>query len=72
MGARVLAVADAFDAMTSNRPYRDALPAEVAYQEILNCSGTQFDPQVVEAMKVCWETGQIKEILKNSNGHNKN
>lgn len=69
MGARVLAVADAFDAMTSNRPYRSALPAEVAYQEILNCSGAQFDPQVVDAMKACWESGQIKEILDQNNGH---
>ena len=69
MGARVLSVADAFDAMTSNRPYRDALSSEVAYQEILNCSGTQFDPQVVEAMKTCWKSGQIKQILNQNNGH---
>jgi putative two-component system response regulator len=69
IGARVLAVADAFDAMTSNRPYREALTAEVAYQEILNCSGTQFDPQVVEAMKTCWESGQIEQILNQNNGH---
>ncbi len=69
VGARVLAVADAFDAMTSNRPYRSALPAEVAYQEILNCSGTQFDPQIVEAMKTCWESGEIQEILDQNNGH---
>jgi putative two-component system response regulator len=69
LGARLLAVADAFDAMTSNRPYRNALSAEVAYQEILNCSGTQFDPEVVEAMKICWESGQIEEILNQGNGH---
>ncbi len=69
MGARVLAVADSFDAMTSNRPYRDALSPETAYQEILNCSGTQFDPRVVEAMKACWEAGQIDEILNQNNGH---
>ena len=69
MGARVLSVADAFDAMTSNRPYRDALSSEVAYQEILNCSGTQFDPQIVEAMKTCWKSGQIEQILNQNNGH---
>jgi putative two-component system response regulator len=69
IGARLLAVADAFDAMTTNRPYRNALPAEVAYQEILNCSGTQFDPRVVEAMKSCWEAGQIETILEENNGH---
>jgi HD-GYP domain-containing protein (c-di-GMP phosphodiesterase class II) len=72
MGARVLAVADAFDAMTSNRPYRNALSSEVAYQEILNCSGTQFDPEVVKAMRSCWESGQIEEILNQNNGHKKN
>lgn len=69
LGARVLAVADAFDAMTSNRPYRNALSAEVAYQEILNCAGTQFDPEIVEAMKTCWESGQIEEVLNKGNGH---
>lgn len=47
LGARILAVADAFDAMTSDRPYRDALSAEKALQEIRRCTGTQFDPIVV-------------------------
>lgn len=69
LGARVLAVADAFDAMTSNRPYRNALSSETAFQEILNCSGTQFDPVVVDAMKACWESGQVQEILEKSNGN---
>lgn len=45
--SRVLAVADAFDAMTSTRAYRKALPREEALQEIGRCSGTQFDPEVV-------------------------
>jgi HD-GYP domain-containing protein (c-di-GMP phosphodiesterase class II) len=44
--ARVLAVADAFDAMTSPRPYRPALPASEAFAEIDRCAGTQFDPVV--------------------------
>ncbi len=46
--ARILAVADAFDAMTSDRPYRKALPLEVAVGELKKHSGTQFDPRVVE------------------------
>ncbi|GAB6063979.1 HD-GYP domain-containing protein [Deferrisoma palaeochoriense] len=46
LGARILAVADTFDAMTSDRPYRKGLPNEVAYEEIERCSGTQFDPEV--------------------------
>jgi putative nucleotidyltransferase with HDIG domain len=46
LGARVLAVADAFDAMTSDRPYRSAMPIEEALDEIRRCAGTQFDPVV--------------------------
>jgi HD-GYP domain-containing protein (c-di-GMP phosphodiesterase class II) len=47
--ARVVAVADTFDAMTSDRPYRNALPTSVALAEIERCAGTQFDPVVVAA-----------------------
>lgn len=47
--ARIIAVADAYDAMTSNRAYRRALPHEVAVGEIERCSGTQFDPEVALA-----------------------
>jgi HD-GYP domain-containing protein (c-di-GMP phosphodiesterase class II) len=42
----VLAVADAFDAMTSDRPYRSALSHEEALAEIERCAGTQFDPRI--------------------------
>jgi putative nucleotidyltransferase with HDIG domain len=49
MGARILAVADAFDAMTSDRPYRPAISVEEARQEIRRCIGTQFDPAVASA-----------------------
>lgn len=49
--ARVTAVADAFDAMTSSRSYRSAMPVEVAYQRILEGNGTQFDPTLVEEFK---------------------
>jgi len=48
IGARVFAVADALDAITSDRPYRRAQSFDVAREEILRCSGTQFDPSVVE------------------------
>ena len=44
--ARVLAVADAFDAMTSDRPYRRALSREQALAEVERCAGTQFDPEI--------------------------
>ncbi len=47
IGARIFAVADALDAMVSDRPYRRALPISYAREEIQRCSGTQFDPKVV-------------------------
>ena len=49
LGSRIFAVADSFDAMTSDRPYRAALPYQTAREEILRCAGSQFDPDVVEA-----------------------
>ncbi len=49
LGARIFAVADAFDAMTSDRPYRAARSRSVAREEIVRCAGGQFDPQIVEA-----------------------
>jgi HD-GYP domain-containing protein (c-di-GMP phosphodiesterase class II) len=50
IGARIFAVADTLDAITSDRPYRKARTFEEARAEILRCSGTQFDPAVVEIM----------------------
>lgn len=55
LGARVFAVADAFDAMTSDRPYRKALPWEEAREEIIRHSGDQFDPAVVETFLVTYQ-----------------
>ncbi len=49
LGARILAVADSFDAMTSDRPYRSSMPVKKAVSEIVRCAGTQFDPDVVKA-----------------------
>ena len=49
--ARIIAVADTYDAMTTSRPYRDALPHEVAVAEIRDGSGSQFGPEVVEAFE---------------------
>ena len=46
--ARVTAVADTFDAMTSKRTYRNALPLDVVKEEIADCSGTQFDPEIAK------------------------
>jgi len=49
LNSRILAVADSFDAMTSDRPYRAAMSASKAITEIQRCAGTQFDPSVVKA-----------------------
>ena len=51
LGARIFGVADALDAMTSDRPYRRALPFSEARDEILGQAGHQFDPAVVEAFR---------------------
>lgn len=45
--ARIISVADAYDAMTSDRPYREAMSKEEAKEELIRCSGTQFDPDIV-------------------------
>jgi putative nucleotidyltransferase with HDIG domain len=45
--ARIILITDTFDAMTSTRPYRLALNKEIAFQELIHCSGTQFDPHLV-------------------------
>jgi len=50
LGARIVAVAETYDILTSDVPWRNALSGEAAIQEIDRCSGTQFDPQVVEAL----------------------
>lgn len=49
IGARILAVVDAFDALTAGRPHRDGVGYDIARAEIFRCQGTQFDSQVVEA-----------------------
>jgi HD-GYP domain-containing protein (c-di-GMP phosphodiesterase class II) len=55
LAARIFTVADSFDAMTSDRPYRDALPKEYALDEIRAGAGTQFDPDVVDEFLVLME-----------------
>jgi putative two-component system response regulator len=52
--ARIIAVADTFDAMTSGRPYRKALTQEAACAEVERCRGTQFDPEVASAFLEIW------------------
>jgi HD-GYP domain-containing protein (c-di-GMP phosphodiesterase class II) len=51
LGARIFAVADAIECITSRRPYKEALPFEAAEKEVVRCSGSHFDPQVVAAFR---------------------
>lgn len=60
VAARIILIADTFDAMTSTRPYRKGLPYEVAFDELIQFSGTQFDPQLVQL----FIEGMRKEALK--------
>jgi len=65
--ARIVTVADGLDAMTTTRSYRVALSLNQACEEITSCSGTQFDPLVVEAFRRAWDSHQIHLVM--ANGH---
>jgi HD-GYP domain-containing protein (c-di-GMP phosphodiesterase class II) len=54
LAARIVAVADAYEALTTDRPYRSARDPEEAAEEIKRCAGTQFDPRVVDAFLQVW------------------
>jgi putative nucleotidyltransferase with HDIG domain len=70
IGARIFAVADTLDAITSDRPYRKSRSFDAAREEILRCSGTQFDPTVVEVfLKIPNELWQ--ELRSEISGQNK-
>jgi HD-GYP domain-containing protein (c-di-GMP phosphodiesterase class II) len=63
--ARVITVCDSFSAMTTDRPYREAMTAQQAVAELDRCCGTQFDPQVVDAMhRVLAHRGQILTVAR--------
>lgn len=57
--ARVIAVADTFDAMTSDRPYRKGMPSVEAIRIMEECAGTQFDPAILETFKRIFSAGKI-------------
>ena len=60
--ARIISVADAFDAMTSDRPYRKGLSYDIAMKELNRGSGTQFDPEIIRYLN----------IIMNSSNHHRN
>lgn len=75
--ARIILVCDAFDAMTTDRPYRKALPVEEATRRLEEASGTQFDPEIVDAFMRCLpkfmeaeaEAHEQEQHQAKSNGH---
>jgi putative nucleotidyltransferase with HDIG domain len=62
---RLVAVADTFDAMTSNRPYRKGLDPLKAIETLVEGKGSQFDPKIVDALVACYHKGKIEEVLQN-------
>ena len=62
--ARLLAVADSFDAMVSARPYRAAIAPQVVLDHILAESGTAFDPEIVGALVAVMEGGWVHQIAE--------
>ncbi len=57
--AKIIAVADTYDAMTTDRPYRKAMDKKIAIEELKRCSGTQLDGEVVEAFIHAYQNGEI-------------
>ncbi|UFS70434.1 response regulator [Geomonas sp. RF6] len=66
MNARIFALSDTLDAMTSDRPYRKGLSFETVREEVVRCSGSQFDPKLVEVFmeipKGAWEAAAGREL----------
>ncbi len=67
IGARILAIADTYDAITSNRCYRTAETDEEAVEEIVRCSGSQFDPKLVDAFVALKNDFEVRCPLSNRN-----
>ena len=63
LGSRIITVADSFDALTTNRPYRPALTRDDALAELTRCSGAQFDPDVVDAFRTILEREMLAKLL---------
>ena len=72
LNARIIGIADAFDAMTANRVYRKALDMDYVLSELRRCRGTQFDPSLTDIMIELIESGRLNpaEIYKKSERKN--
>jgi HD-GYP domain-containing protein (c-di-GMP phosphodiesterase class II) len=62
LGARIILVCDAADALTSDRPYRPAQPLDAALAELMRCAGTHFDPRVVAAFCAVATEGRAEAV----------
>jgi putative nucleotidyltransferase with HDIG domain len=62
--ARIICIADSYDAMTSARSYREQVEGKAAVAEIVRCAGKQFDPGLVEAFKRLFAAGEMPFVLK--------
>ncbi len=67
IGGRIIAVADTFDALTSDRPYRKGMQPEKAIRIIKEVTGTQLDPKIADTFLRVWEKGKIKNIMQKYN-----
>ncbi|MCX5759569.1 MAG: FHA domain-containing protein, partial [Candidatus Hydrogenedentes bacterium] len=63
---RLIAVADTFDAMTSNRPYRKGLDPQIAIDELIKGRGSQFDPECVDAFVEAYQAGRVSRVIQES------
>jgi HD-GYP domain-containing protein (c-di-GMP phosphodiesterase class II) len=63
LGARIFGIADTYDAMTSDRPYRKRTTTDVARAEIARCAGTQFDPRCAEAF-LAISPAELEELAR--------
>lgn len=68
--ARILCIADSFDAMTSKRCYKKAYPLDIAIKNLMDGAGTQFDPEMVHTFVQCLDTGRIKLVDSEYSGSN--
>ena len=64
LGARIIAVVDAYESMTSGRPYRQAMPQAEALRELRRCSGSQFDPRAVEAFCEVLAAEEVGKLVR--------
>ena len=62
LACRIIHLVDAYDAMTSSRPYRSALPHETAFARIIDAEGSQFDPRIVRLFGELVREGMVAEV----------